>query len=580
MIGCISAAFILHSAVTPAAEAAAEKLALPYSCAKNANGISVVRGPISNLDVVGPRTRSTFELCETDRSRDSGGACLPVEVQRFDVLCGTHRVAWPDVAEAITRLNRISLRIRQPSTDSGGSASHARSAACHLEPVERVRGRSTADTRPLSLVCRDLAADGRIVRLRIPQGYAPLGDSGTIMRGAAAGPRTPGRHALASRPYHGDVHSDLLPDITPLTAKRDTSETWLDTSAPDDSNAAETMPAVDRASSEPVRSEPALAVDHDSGGPGAAETSSASTEVHVVSLDTPLPPEGAWRQPGPALEQLSYGDLDGSGVLATVSGLAMSLSDEGPAAIPPGTVKAAMWSLGALLSAALLAAAIGRRRGTSVAAARAAHRSRTARRAAVAEGGARGERWSRPTPVGRERRDAIPDKIAEAHNAVAAIRAGLEDNRRRLDALQGTGPLTDVLGDELQGVAARLAALEAQASADEQTAGRASAGFRNLVRELERIRRIIDSAAVSMGRADDGDASSANRIPVTRAEAYALLGLNPDAPEGTLKKVADGLRMGWHPDHARNDDDRSVREARIKAINAAVDLINGKRTAA
>jgi hypothetical protein len=40
------------------------------------------------------------------------------------------------------------------------------------------------------------------------------------------------------------------------------------------------------------------------------------------------------------------------------------------------------------------------------------------------------------------------------------------------------------------------------------------------------------------------------------------------------------LRMNWHPDHARDDEDRAAREARIKAINIALDLINGKRVAA
>lgn len=123
----------------------------------------------------------------------------------------------------------------------------------------------------------------------------------------------------------------------------------------------------------------------------------------------------------------------------------------------------------------------------------------------------------------------------------------------------------------------RLAALQAAASEDEGAAARASPGFRNLVREIERVRRIADSAAISIGT---GSGRSTARVPATKAEAFDLLGLNPDVAKGTLKKVADGLRMSWHPDLARDDDDRTQREARIKAINIAIDLINGKRVAA
>jgi hypothetical protein len=69
------------------------------------------------------------------------------------------------------------------------------------------------------------------------------------------------------------------------------------------------------------------------------------------------------------------------------------------------------------------------------------------------------------------------------------------------------------------------------------------------------------------------------RIPQTRAEAVQMLGIgvSSSANEQAMKKIVDGLRLSWHPDLARDDADRHLREFRIKQINAAWDLIQGRR---
>lgn len=69
------------------------------------------------------------------------------------------------------------------------------------------------------------------------------------------------------------------------------------------------------------------------------------------------------------------------------------------------------------------------------------------------------------------------------------------------------------------------------------------------------------------------------RIPHTRAEALQILGMGvtPDANEMAMKKIVDGLRLSWHPDLANDETDRQLREFRLKQINAAWELIQGKR---
>ena len=71
-------------------------------------------------------------------------------------------------------------------------------------------------------------------------------------------------------------------------------------------------------------------------------------------------------------------------------------------------------------------------------------------------------------------------------------------------------------------------------------------------------------------------------IPRNRAEALAILGMGvtPDATQAAIKRIVDGLRLNWHPDYARDDADRQLRELRLKQINAAWEILNGTRPAA
>jgi hypothetical protein len=68
-------------------------------------------------------------------------------------------------------------------------------------------------------------------------------------------------------------------------------------------------------------------------------------------------------------------------------------------------------------------------------------------------------------------------------------------------------------------------------------------------------------------------------MPRNRTEAIQVLGMGvrADTGEAAIKKIVDGLRLSWHPDLARDEADRQLRELRIKQINAAWDIIQGKR---
>lgn len=179
------------------------------------------------------------------------------------------------------------------------------------------------------------------------------------------------------------------------------------------------------------------------------------------------------------------------------------------------------------------------------------------------------EAFSRPR-LKAELRAATGD--AALDNAVRQVLALLERTERAVGGLKRGMPLRDVLEHEAGLVRQRLSALTGTAATGN---GRAAAQLRLMIRDLERVLRIAECASRSV----EGDDQSI-RIPRTKSEAYHVLGVNPDVNDGILKKIVDGLRLTWHPDHAKDERDRSLREDRIKQINIAWELINGKRQAA
>jgi hypothetical protein len=130
----------------------------------------------------------------------------------------------------------------------------------------------------------------------------------------------------------------------------------------------------------------------------------------------------------------------------------------------------------------------------------------------------------------------------------------------------------------------RLAAIKAEYLSQELTehvaAERwpvATALVRAALAALDRLQTVVDQRRARHDTSIfSGDARNAAAPPKSPAEAYELLGVNPDASRTVVKKVVDGLRQSWHPDHAKDEPDRQRREERIKQINIAWDLIEAE----
>lgn len=172
-------------------------------------------------------------------------------------------------------------------------------------------------------------------------------------------------------------------------------------------------------------------------------------------------------------------------------------------------------------------------------------------------------------------RGSKPAESEAFFNGISSLYTRLLTVELSVTALGPDQLLRDVLSVELDGIRKRIFDFERQSlrHAPEKFA----AIVRALLRDLDRIARIAQSAGMQHAAPDTNSESD---MPQSAADAYRVLGINADAAPAVAKKLVDALRMNWHPDHARDDLDRARREARMKQINAAWDLIKDRRAAA
>jgi len=84
-------------------------------------------------------------------------------------------------------------------------------------------------------------------------------------------------------------------------------------------------------------------------------------------------------------------------------------------------------------------------------------------------------------------------------------------------------------------------------------------------------------------RQEDDESASRLRLwdedwlPRTMLEALDVLGVEPNADTDKIKSTVTRLRRALHPDHAFDEEDRALRERRLKQINVAWEIVSKKR---
>jgi DnaJ-domain-containing protein 1 len=104
--------------------------------------------------------------------------------------------------------------------------------------------------------------------------------------------------------------------------------------------------------------------------------------------------------------------------------------------------------------------------------------------------------------------------------------------------------------------------------------------LRLMIAELDTIRQAAERGEAAPASHSAGGASrDSNAMPCSLDDAYAVLNVHPSADKQTIKRVVDALRLTWHPDRARDPAERERHTLKIQNINAAWDIIDGKRAA-
>jgi hypothetical protein len=505
-----------------------ELLVMPYACAMVGGQPVLTPGPEQSHRIIGPRDQRKFNAC-SPVNRDM---CRQWTVHRFDLDCGGARVPWVSVVAATNEGTRRAWLLDGRLVLRMGPRWSLRPddpCAREADPDDR------AGYRHMRRYCSDQLALAPPAVVEMPFGYAPmLGIDGIFVKtapGASSGPLPPvsaappmPKSALAEPPQ------ELFPSSEPPAAEVPREPAFREPSV-------RTAPAVPPpapaaapkvAAPPPVSAPPPPAVE-----PPRAPPPAPARAVAAAEAPKSPPAEAKPAPPGPNLGPRPIAPPKPAPAAAT-SSPSRTAGAEDKTSGSGSTIASKPETSGAPPKDAPRSAAPGPHDGGSGVSLLGAFRATTTGAMVAFAGLALG--------------------LLTAF-ALARRREHAQDARRRprdlsavsLDGRRGKPPAR--VAASSRGTLAPNAAPPAQAPAPAQT-------------------------AASSPLAEMGD-----RMPRTRAEAMQVLGMGvaPSATEAALKKIVDGLRQSWHPDLAKDDADRALRELRCRQINVAWDLLRGQR---
>lgn len=534
-----------------------ERLALPFSCRVEAGRIRLTPSRDRFYAITGQRQSQSATAC----SDADQPVCRTLVAHRFTFSCGGKKVAWSDVAATIggrrtsqvwLQDRRINILIREGELRPPQQASCGEPAPAGAAPEPPTVEKPALVPIAFRSCEPEAAAPARVLRTHfaLPEGFAPLALFGARIVDTAGAQINVER----SGPGAVSVQAGLPAEIAPRApsaagtlpvppqpaAMAGSSERAAATTEPTTAANAPPRRRMSRLLERMILSEPLPDIlpdqrlDIATAPPALAWTAS----VHRVG-DTGSLPE----PPLAATAASSRGLGDGFGLwlmltIAIASGGWLAWSQH---AVALGRLQRGLEST-SFLKPLAGAVALLRTSASSIA------------------------RSGSPTYA----TDVVESRLRLVATSVERVGAN--------------SALRDVLDDELRRVRGRLAAASEPDATAEGGRRIGAAAYRVLLRDLDRIERIAESAATGgngggSGAADERHALAAGRMPASPREAYAILGVNGSVSDATLKKVADGLRMSWHPDLAHDDHDRANREERTKQINVAVELIAAERRA-
>jgi len=522
---------ILLGAHFAGAAAAAERVSMPFDCRYDGARVDLAPSPERSYIILGAHESEIFSACSpADPNR-----CRSWFVHRFEMDCNGARVAWADVAAAAMRYygkpgwvenGRFHLRMGPLWTFEGRSA--------FREGQRRwLRERDVADDR-FGRYDDDGRSyrDGRIVTL--PAGFAPAQGIPVAFSGAPDDP-APAREVVMPPP---SAVRTAPPPVAEVAPPKPQPIPELPERAPRREIAA----AMAAAQPAPAAVAPAAAKEPEatSSQVAMAEASKpAATPVRADDTETTAPTSKppaltiingpqSQRKPEPQAEETSEQRAASEVAEAPV----VKSAEPATSDISTGSNKAPA-------------------NEDVVATADPVSADSPAPTALL------------PAPPAQEKTIITPVTVAAALAlALAALAAAMGLRRRTPELVHVTPPAGRDYGS------ISLGGLRPAASPPAQ------GGSLALRPEPPPVASSVPTASDSLTVAPDFP------VPSSYEQALDVLGVSPDSSLAAIKKIVDGLRLSWHPDHARSEADRLYRESRSRQINVAWDLVSEHRSAA
>ncbi|MGI9425235.1 MAG: hypothetical protein ACR2PA_18725 [Hyphomicrobiaceae bacterium] len=565
--------------------------------------------------IVGPRSQRPYTIC----ARNNGNACRTLDIHRFDVVCAGRRIAWRDLAASM-------IRQRGATADVSSGRLYFRLRKADLSTLNAfcdVQVRAGRANAKEASVLRSLCSNQSNVPRRdieLPSGFAPLAELGGRIVDKATATRMAGFAAIfGQRREPLGRQSAEVSDVAGVTSAEAhvlvASKTGLkplefgtlrsraDGRQATTGKAAMTLPGEAfkaRPRVPPAPSDPPLHRDLQQEAAKVDSTPVVDTPA-AATVAAVAPPQSAVPSHAALPSQVAQPSRAVQPSLAAQSNQAVQPSEVEPP-IPekravvarPVRVASAEKMVGTSTSSwTLISEAVNRSiSGGNIASQPKMQQSIVATIIGLAliTSLLSGIGWFATQQIlGMRARKTDPYQIIlrrevvdlakpDAQMCGELCRTGqglIGEIHARVDEIKGAAPLRRVLMREVRSMEQFLGTTIQSAPDDPKEWRRMRLRLQRVVTDLIRLKDITDGARRSLT-----SKIIADELPRDKEEAYQVLGANPEASEKILKRLVDALRATWHPDLAVGDDDRQLRDRRIKQINVAWDLISEKRAEA
>ena len=560
--------------VVSASAGSASSVILPARCVPTATGGEAQPGPLTAYKILGERQHRSYTIC----ARNRGGQCRTIELHRFDIQCGNARVPLQNVAQSIIRQRGIQAKIASGRLRFrlGNKPFAALNVLCGPAKERSTADRLAVRRWNLDAECKQRSVVPRDV-IELPSGFAPLAAlGGQIVAGyqansgllaaisTANAKEYRGRPAPAAKPAAAVSPRPLT--STAVRPAESTGERARATAVTDEprsvAKAAMTLPgealAEGEAKPEPKRALlprfASRAIEVPLPKPTVAPSKAAGAKPSTPPRTAPAPPPlPAVRVAAAGKAAVTTSDANSWNTLVEV----VSRQNSGDAAVRQQVQHSMVATILGLALVTSLVSGIGWFATQQFLGAR--------------------NRNKDPYQV-ILRREVVDLAKPDAQMCGELCRTGqglIGEINTRVDEIKGAAPLRRVLLREVRSMEQFLSTTIQTAPDDPKEWRRMRLRLQRVVTDLIRLKDITDGARRSLTTKIISD-----ELPRDKQEAYEVLGANPEASEKILKRLVDALRATWHPDLASTDDDRELRDRRIKQINVAWDLITEKRVEA